>query len=107
VFLEKLEAQGGLNLFTDTKRGCSILDLAEFDSNCIITNGVVTSTVSGHKLHFDARDLGEMLGVPFDAFDVHVRGDKSVLGEERLLELTQKLPQKPHLTVFRLVRKGK
>jgi len=30
VFLEKLEAQGWLDLFTDTKRGCSVPNLPEF-----------------------------------------------------------------------------
>ena len=32
-------------------------------------------------------------------FDVYVGEDKSVLGDERLLELTQRLAQKPHLIV--------
>jgi len=106
VFLEKLNAQDWLNLFTNTKRGCSVLDLAEFYANCIITNGVVTSTVNSHKLHFDARHLGEMLGVTSDDFDVYVCEDNSLLGDERLLELTCKLAQKPHLTESRSVRKG-
>ena len=52
------------------------------------------STVNGHKLHFDAHDLGEMLRIPSDGFDVYVREDKSVLGDERLLELTRKLAPK-------------
>jgi len=34
VFLEKLEAQGWLDLFIHTKRGCSVPDLAEFYANC-------------------------------------------------------------------------
>jgi len=38
VFLEKLEAQGWLDLFTDTKKGWSLPDLAEFYANCVVTN---------------------------------------------------------------------
>jgi len=43
----------------------------------------VTSTVNDHDLRFDAKKLGEMLRVPSDSFDVYVREDKSVLGDER------------------------
>jgi len=96
-----------LDLFTNTHRGCSVLDLAEFYANCAVTNGVVTSTVNGYKLRFDACELGELLGVPSEGFDVHVREDKSILGDERLLEFTRKLAQKPHLSTSRSVRKGK
>ena len=42
-----------------------------------------------------------------EGFDVYVREDKSVLGNERLLELTQRLSQKSHLTEPRSVPKGK
>jgi len=63
VSLEKLEAQGWLALFTNTKRGYSGPELAEFYANCVITNGIMRSTVNGHKLRFDANDLGELLGV--------------------------------------------
>ena len=91
VFVETLEAQGLLKLFTDPKRGCSVPDLAEFYANCVVTNGVVPSIVNGHKVRFDAKKLGELLGVSFEGFDVYVREDKSILGEERLLALTQRL----------------
>jgi len=47
-----------------------------------------------------------MLGVSFEGFDVYMQEDKSVLGEEQLLKLIQKLAQQPHLTVSRSVRKG-
>jgi len=106
VFLEKLEAQWWLDLLTDTKRGCSVPNLAEFYANCVVTNGVVTSTVNDHDQQFDAKKLGELLGVSSEGFDVYVQEDKSVLGEEGLLKLTQKLAPKPHLTVSRSVRKG-
>ena len=66
----------------DTKRGGSVPDLAEFYANCVVTNGVVTSTVNDHDLWFDAKKLGELLGVSSKAFNVYVREDKSVLGEE-------------------------
>jgi len=39
VFLEKLEGQGWLKLFTNTKSGCSVMELAEFYTNCVVTNG--------------------------------------------------------------------
>jgi len=106
VFLEKLATQGWLDLFTDTKRGCSVPDLAEFYVNCVVTNGVVTSTVNNHDLRFDAKKLGELLGVSSKGFDMYVRKDKSVLSEEWLLELTQRLAQKSYLTVCRSIRKG-
>lgn len=107
VLLEKLEAQGSLDLFTDTKRGCSVPDMVEFYTNCVVTNVMVTSTVNDHDLRFDAKKLGELLVMSSEGFDVYVGKDKSILVEERLLELTQTLAQKPHLTVFRSVRKGK
>jgi len=88
VFLEKLKVQGWLDLFTNTQRECSIPELAVFYANCVVTNGVVTSTFGGHRIRFDAADLDEMLGVTSDGFDVYVREDKNVLGEERLPELT-------------------
>jgi len=49
---------------------------------------VVTSTVNGHKLSFNAKELGEILGVPVEGFSVYVWEDKTVLGAERLLQLT-------------------
>ena len=85
MFLEKWDAQGWLDLFMNTKRGCSIPDLAEFYANCDVTSGMVTSTVNGHELRFDASDLSELLGVSSEGYDVYVREDKSVLGDERLL----------------------
>ena len=75
----------------DTKRWGSVPDLVEFYANCVVTNGVVTSTVNDHDLRFDAKKLGELLGVSSEGSDVYVLEDKSVLGEERLLEMTQKL----------------
>ena len=91
-----------MELFTDPKRGCSVLDLAEFYANYVVTNGAVTSIVNGHEVRFDAKKLGELLEVSSEGFDVYLREDKSILGEERLLALIQK----PHLTVSRSVRKG-
>jgi len=46
VFLDKLRAQGWLELFANTQLGCSVPDLAEFYANCNITNAVVTSEVN-------------------------------------------------------------
>ena len=89
VFLNKLRAQGWLALFTNTQLGCSVSDLAAFYANCIVTQGVVTSEISGKKLRFDAKKLGDILGVPATGFDMYVREDKSVLGTARLLELAK------------------
>jgi len=75
-------------LLTDTKKGCSVPDLAEFYANYVVTNGVVIGTVNDHEVQIDARELGELLGVSSEGFDVYVLEDKSVLGGERLLELT-------------------
>jgi len=53
----------------------------------------VTSEVNERKIRFDAKKLGNILGVPSTGFDIYVREDKSVLGNARLLELSQKLSQ--------------
>ena len=45
-------------------------DLAEFYANCVVTNGVVTSTVNGRDLSSKAKELGEILGVPAEGFGV-------------------------------------
>jgi len=91
VFLDKLRAQEWLKLFTHTHLGCSVPDLAEFYENCNITNAVVTGEVNGKKLKFNAKDLGAILGVPAEGFDVYVREDETMLGTARLLYLTQTL----------------
>ena len=80
VFLDKLSTQGWLSLFTNTQLGCSVPDLAAFYANCVVTQGVVTTEVNGKKLRFNAKKLGEILGVPAVGFDVYVREDKFVLG---------------------------
>jgi len=58
---------------------------------------VVTSEVNGKRIRFDAKKLGEILGVPATDFDIYVREDKSVLGNARLLKLSQKLSQQTGL----------
>jgi len=106
VFLEKLRAQRWLNLFTNTQLGCSVPNVVELYANCKVTNGVVTSEVNGKKLHFEAKKLGEILGVPAVGFDVYVRDDKSMLGTVWLLELAQKLSQQTGLQTPQSVKKG-
>ena len=54
-------------------------NLVEFYANCSITEGVVKSEVNGKKMLFDARKLGEILGIPATGFDIYVREDKIVL----------------------------
>ena len=49
VFLDKLRAQGWLELFANTQLGCSVPDLVEFYANCNITNAVVSSEVNEKK----------------------------------------------------------
>jgi len=106
VFLDKLKAQDWLDLFANTQRGCSVPDLAEFYTNCDVTNGVVTSVVSGKKLRFNTQELGDILGIPSTSFGIYVREDKTVLGVEKLLQLTQRLSQQPSLKTPRSVKKG-
>ena len=93
VFLDKLRAQGWLDLFANTQMACSVPDLVEFYANCAVTQGVVTSEVNGKKLHFDAKKLGEIMGVPTAGFAVYVQEDKAMLGTTRLLQLAQSLSQ--------------
>jgi len=52
-----------LTLFINRKKDYSVSELAEFYDSYVATNGVVTGIVNGQKLHFDANDLGELLGV--------------------------------------------
>jgi len=54
---------------------------------------VVTREVNGKRMCFDTKKLGEILSVPATGFDIYVREDKSILGNARLLELSQKLSQ--------------
>ena len=82
MFSEKLKAQGWLAVLMNTNRGWSVPDLAELYANCVVTNGVVTSTVNGRKVHFNAKELGNILGMPSEGFNVYVREDKHVLGAE-------------------------
>jgi len=105
VFLDKLRAQGWLELFANTQLGCSVPDLAEFYANCNVTNAVVTSEVNGKKLKFNAKDLGAILRVPAEDFDVYVREDKTVPGTARLLQLTQTLSQQTRLKAPQSVKK--
>ena len=58
VFLDKLRAQGWLELFTNTQLGCSQPDLAELYANVSVTEDSVTSTVNGVHIEFDAHTLG-------------------------------------------------
>ena len=50
VFLEKLRAQGWLDLFTNTQLGCCVSDLAEFYANYKVANGVATSEVNEEEV---------------------------------------------------------
>jgi len=81
-------------------------NLAEFYANYVVTNRVVTSTVNGRKLFFNAKELGAILSVPSEGFDVYVHEDKNMLGAKRLVELTRRLSQKSGLVAPRSVKKG-
>jgi len=43
----------------------------------------MTSTVNGYEVRFDAREPGKLLEVSSKGFDVCVREDESILGDER------------------------
>jgi len=66
----------------------------------------VTSEVNGKKLRFEAKKLGEILGVAAMGFNVYVREDKFVLRTARLLKLTQKLSQQIGPQTPQSVKKG-
>ena len=106
VFLDKLGAHGWLELFTNTKRGWSIPELAKFYANCEVTNVIVSSSVHGKDICFDADNLGNWLGVPWQGFDVYEREHKNALGNEQLLDLTRKLAQKLTISEPRFVNRG-
>jgi len=106
VFLDKLRAQGWLELFTNTPLGCSQPDLVEFYANVSVSEGRMTSTVNGVLVEVDASALGDILGVPAKGFDIYIREDKSLLGKAKLLELAQRLSQQPGLKHPQAVKKG-
>jgi len=83
-----------------------VLFLTEFYANCEVTQGVVTNKVSGKPLQFNAKELGKIMGIPSEGFGVYVREDKTMLGTERLLQLTQRLSQQPDLKSPRSVKQG-
>jgi len=85
LLLDKLKAKGWVELFKNTHRGCSTPDLAKFYATCVVTKGAVTSTMNGHDFSFNAKELGEILGVLAEGFDVYVREDKSAIGAKPLL----------------------
>jgi len=106
VFLDKLRAQGWLELFTNTPMGCSQPDLAEFYANVMVSEGLQTSTVNGVLIELDARALGVILGFPATDFDLYVQEDKSLLSKAKLLELAQHSSQQPGLKHPQAVKKG-
>jgi len=86
--------------------GCSQPDLADFYTNISVTEDRMASTVNGVLIEFDARVLGDILGVPAKGFDLYVREDKALLGKAKLLELAQRLSQQPGLKHPQAVNKG-
>jgi len=97
VFLDKLQAQGWFELFTNTQLGCSQPDVVEFYANVALHGEVLSSTVNGVLIDVDVQALGVILGVPATGFDLYVREDKGLLGRDRLLELSRHLSQQPEL----------
>jgi len=85
--------------------GCSQLDVAEFYANVSLSGDVLCSTVNGVEIQVDAQALGVILGVPSTGFNLYVREDKSLLGRDRLLELSQHLSQQPGLRSPQSVKK--
>ena len=81
-------------------------ELAEFYANCRVTEGVVTSLVSGQGIKVDAPTLGKILRVPSQGFAVYVREDKTALEPARLLEVSKRLSQKQGLRTPLSVKKG-
>jgi len=72
----------------------------------VVIEGIVTTEVNGVKISFDARRLGEILGIPSVGFDLYIREDKTLLGRAKLLELVQILSQNTELTHPQAVKKG-
>lgn len=106
LFLTKLAKQGWLELFSDGTVGCSVSELAEFYANCVVTEGVVTSVVRNVEILFDSEQLGKLLGIPSEGFDLYVRENKQGIDREQTLSLCRKLAQKPDLDIPRPVLKA-
>jgi len=106
VFLDKLQAQGWFELFANTQLGCFQPDIAEFYANGARHGDVLSSTVNGVLIEVNVQALGVILGVPATGFDLYVQEDKSLLGRDRLLELSRHLSQQPGLRSPQTVKKG-
>ena len=63
-------------------------------------------TVNGVEIQVDAQAIGVILGVPSTGFDLYIREDKSLLGRDRLLELSQHLNQQLGLRSPQSVKEG-
>jgi len=66
----------------------------------------VTNMVNEVHIEFDAKTLGDILGVPAARFDMYVLQDRSLLGKAKLLDLAQRLSQQPELKHPQIVKKG-
>jgi len=85
VFLDKLKAQGWLDLVTNIPLGCSQPDLEEFYANVTVSEGLLTSTINGVLIEVDVRAPRVIMGVPATGFDLYVQEAKSLLGKAKLL----------------------
>ena len=76
-------------------------DLMEVDPAVRTGSGPIREEVAGAGF-----EQGVILGVPSTGFDLYVRENKSLLGRDRLLELSQHLSQQPGLRSLQSVKKG-
>jgi len=90
----------------NTQLGCSQPDIVEFYANVALHGDVISSTVNGVLVEVNAEALGVILGVPATGFELYVREDKSMVGRDRLLELSRRLSQQPGLRSPQAVKKG-
>ncbi|XP_019238649.1 PREDICTED: uncharacterized protein LOC109218728 [Nicotiana attenuata] len=71
--LTALEAQGWKDMVLHMDGKLARNELVEFMANGTVKNGLVTSTVKGVKVKFNAAKLGKILDIPSEGYDDYTR----------------------------------
>jgi len=73
LLLEKLEIQGWKDMVLQLDGRLARNEIVEFMANAEVKEGRVTSLVKGVQISFDAKELGEILGIPSEGYDDYTR----------------------------------
>ncbi|XP_070056519.1 protein pxr1-like [Nicotiana tomentosiformis] len=73
LLLEKLEVQGWKDMVLQLDGRLDRNKIVKFMANVEVKEGTVTSLVKGVQISFDAKELGEILGIPYEGYDYYTR----------------------------------